>query len=58
MKKNESVEDLQKRIHKIEHILLPEVINEICIGNIFLDGNSVKFKNNNISNHIIYNYDE
>ena len=25
VKKNESVEDLQKRIHKIEHILLPEV---------------------------------
>ena len=58
MKKNESVEDLQKRIHKIEHILLPEVINEICAGNIFLDGNSVKFKNNNITNHIIYNYDK
>jgi len=58
VKKNESVEDLQKRIHKIEHILLPEVINEICIGNIFLDGKSVKFKNNNITNHIIYNYDE
>ena len=53
-----SIEDLQKRIHKIEHILLPEVINEICIGNIFLSNNSVKFKNKNITNHIINSYDE
>ena len=56
--KNETAEDLQKRIHKIEHILLPEVINEICIGNIFLSNNSVKFKNKNITNHIINSYDE
>ena len=58
VKKNETAEDLQKRIHKIEHILLPEVINEICIGNIFLSNNSVKFKNKNITNHIINSYDE
>ena len=58
VKINETAEDLQKRIHKIEHILLPEVINEICIGNIFLDNNSVKFKNKNITNHIINSYDE
>ena len=58
VKKNETAEDLQKRIHKIEHILLPEVINEICIGNIFLCNRSVKFKNKNITNHIINSYDE
>ena len=58
VKKNETAEDLQKRIHKIEHILLPEVINEICIGNIFLSNNSVKFKNKNITNYIINSYDE
>lgn len=58
VKKNETAEDLQKRIHKIEHILLPEVINEICIGNIFLSNNSVKFKNKNITNHIINSYDK
>ena len=58
VKENETAEDLQKRIHKIEHILLPEVINEICIGNIFLNNNSVEFKNKNITNHIINSYDE
>ena len=58
VKINETAEDLQKRIHKIEHILLPEVINEICIGNIFLNNNSVEFKNKNITNHIINSYDE
>ena len=58
VKKNETAEDLQKRIHKIEHLLLPEVINEICIGNIFLSNSSVKFKNKNITNHIINSYDE
>jgi len=58
VRENETMEDLKKRIHKIEHILFPEVINEICVGNISLDNNKVKFKNNDITNHIINYYDE
>ena len=58
VKKNESIKDLEKRIHRIEHRLLPEIIDKICIGNIYLDDNTVKFKNNNIDNYIINFYDE
>ena len=58
VRKNEDIEDLEKRIHQIEHRLLPEIINEICIGNIYLNKKTVKFKNNNITNYIKNFYDE
>ncbi|MAX49816.1 MAG: phosphoribosylglycinamide formyltransferase [Gammaproteobacteria bacterium] len=58
VRKNEDIKDLEKRIHQIEHRLLPEIINEICIGNIYLDKKTVKFKNNNITNYIKNFYDE
>ena len=58
VRKNEDIKDLEKRIHQIEHRLLPEIINEICIGNIYLDKKTVKFKNNNITNYIRNFYDE
>ncbi len=57
VRKNEDIKDLEKRIHQIEHRLLPEIINEICIGNIYLDKKTVKFKNNNITNYIKNFYD-
>ena len=40
--KDETLENIIKRIHKIEHLLLPEIINEICNENIYLDNNEVK----------------
>jgi len=58
VRKNEDIKDLEKRIHQIEHRLLPEIINEICIGNIYLNKKTVKFKNNNITNYIKNFYDE
>ena len=37
IKKNESKEKLINRIHKVEHDLLPKVINELCLNNIYLN---------------------
>tara|TARA_B100001094_G_C18161455_1_gene789594 strand:+ start:137 stop:787 length:651 start_codon:yes stop_codon:yes gene_type:complete len=42
---NEKEESLVSRIHKIEHILLPDIVNQICLGNIYLEGNEVIYKN-------------
>ena len=50
VKTNESKDHLIERIHKIEHILFPEIINEICKGNIGLKDNKVIFKNLNDAN--------
>ena len=49
--KDETLENVIKRIHKIEHLLLPEIINEICNENIYLDNNEVKYRNINLHNH-------
>ncbi len=49
--KDETLENMIKRIHKIEHLLLPEIINEICNENIYLDNNEVKYRNINLNNH-------
>ncbi len=49
--RDETLEDIIKRIHKIEHLLLPEIINEICNENIYLDNNEVKYRNINLHNH-------
>ena len=51
--KDETLENIIKRIHKIEHLLLPEIINEICNENIYLDNNEVKYRNINLHNHKI-----
>ena len=49
--KGETLENIIKRIRKIEHLLLPEIINEICNENIYLDNNEVKYRNINLHNH-------
>ena len=51
---NEKIETLVDRIHKIEHKLLPEIISEICEGNIYIENNHVKFKNINLKEKDIY----
>ena len=48
VKKDEDVEMLISRIHKIEHYLLPKVINELCNENIYLDCET---------NKVTYNHD-
>ena len=48
--KDEKLDNLIKRIHKIEHILLPEIIKEICNNNIYLDNEDVKFQNISLNN--------
>ena len=59
VKANESKCSLIERIHKVEHILLPEIINEICIGNIRLQDNIVVYKNSStIENGIIIKFYE
>ena len=58
IKNNLSEDELKKKIHKIEHILYPKIIKEICDDRIHLEGNKVIFKNLKSSNNIIYeNYD-
>ena len=58
IKNNLSEDDLKEKIHKIEHILYPKIIKEICNDCIHLEGNKVIFKNLKSSNKIIYeNYD-
>ena len=47
VKANDSKGSLIERIHKVEHILLPEIINEICKGNIKLQEDMVVYKNLN-----------
>ena len=49
--KDETLKNMIQRIHKIEHLLLPEIINEICNENIYLDNNEVKYRNINLYNH-------
>ncbi len=59
VKANESKGSLIERIHKVEHILFPEIINEICIGNIRLQDNIVIYKNSStIENGIISKFYE
>ena len=59
VKANENKGSLIKKIHKIEHILLPEIINEICKGNIKLQEDVVIYKNlSTIENGIIRKFYE
>ena len=52
--KNETFESLVYRIHKIEHQLLPQIINEICNKNIYLDEGEVKYNNIYLDNKKIF----
>ncbi len=52
--KNETFESLVYRIHKIEHQLLPQIINEICNKNIYLDEGEVKYNNIDLDNKKIF----
>mgnify|MGYP001233369703 FL=1 len=51
----ENINHLIKRIHKIEHIIYPEIIKYICDDRISIESNQVKFNNINTINSIIYN---
>ena len=43
----------------IEHQLLPEIINEICLENIYLDVNTVMYNDEmDVTDYILINYDE
>tara|TARA_B100000965_G_scaffold239786_1_gene201083 strand:- start:1229 stop:1879 length:651 start_codon:yes stop_codon:yes gene_type:complete len=54
VKEDENLDQLIGRIHKIEHMLLPEVVDQICKKNITLKNDHVSFKNiNNVTNNIL-----
>lgn len=42
VKKDQNIDMLTTRIHKMEHHLLPKVINELCLENIYLDSKTNK----------------
>ena len=50
----ENIDHLIERIHKIEHLIYPEIIKYICEDKIYFKLNEVKFKNIKITNFIIY----
>ena len=54
VKGDQNLDELIERIHKIEHILLPEIIGLICNENITLKNNKVSYKEiDNITNDIL-----
>ena len=48
IKEEDDIEKLITRIHKIEHDLLPKVINELCLNNIYLNCETHKVMYSNI----------
>lgn len=54
-KKHDGVSHLIERIHKVEHLIYPEIIKYICEDKIYLESNEVKFKNLTTTESIIYN---
>ena len=54
-KKHDGVSHLIERIHKVEHLIYPEIIKYICEDRIYLESNEVKFKNLTTTESIIYN---
>ena len=48
VKADDDLEKLVSKIHKVEHDLLPKVINELCLDNIYLDceTNKVMYSDN------------
>ena len=54
VKEDEKLDELIERIHKIEHMLLPEIIDHLCKENITLKNDKVNYqKINNIANGIL-----
>ena len=51
----DDINSLVDRIHKIEHLMYPEIIKYICEDKISLNSNQVKFINIKTKNCIIYN---
>ena len=59
VKKNEEKNNLIDRIHKLEHKLLPKIINEICLGKINLvEGKVVYTDFKTLKKGFIHNYYE
>ena len=54
-KKHDDIRHLVERIHKVEHLIYPEIIKYICEDRIYLESNEVKFKNITSTESIIYN---
>ena len=48
IKEEDNIEKLIARIHKVEHDLLPKVINELCLNNIYLNCETHKVMYSNI----------
>ena len=48
VKADDDLEKLVSKIHKVEHDLLPKIINELCLNNIYLDceTNKVMYSDN------------
>ena len=57
---DEGIDELISRIHKVEHSLLPKVINELCLNNIYLDceKHKVIYSNNLDSKLAIKHFNE
>ena len=56
--KNDTKNDLEKRIHSIEHKLFPKIINDICNEKIYLEDNIVKFSMDKSMQKIYEYYEE
>ena len=54
-KKHDDINHLIERIHKVEHLIYPEIIKYICEDRIYLESNEVKFKKIITTKSIIYN---
>jgi phosphoribosylglycinamide formyltransferase-1 len=55
VKVNESLERLEDRIHKLEHIIYPKIIDLICKNEIYLENDSVRYLHNTGSKEYICN---
>jgi phosphoribosylglycinamide formyltransferase-1 len=56
--KNESIEKLEERIHKVEHMIYPEVIKLICDNKIYLElGRTVNLINEGSKDPIYKSYE-
>ena len=53
VKVNESLERLEDRIHKLEHIIYPKIIDLICKNEIYLENDSVRYRHNTGSKEYI-----
>tara|TARA_B110000467_G_scaffold148422_1_gene154285 strand:- start:943 stop:1590 length:648 start_codon:yes stop_codon:yes gene_type:complete len=53
---NDNIDDIINRIHRIEHLIYPEVIKLICNNQIILNDNGIEFKENENTKGFIYRY--